>query len=323
MTIRWGVLGTASIAETVVPAIGRSDDNLVQAVASRSMERARTWADGMGIPDAYGSYGAMLAAGGFDAVYLPLPNALHAEWTIRALEAGYPVLCEKPLAMNAREAREVEAVARRTGLPVAEAFMYRFHPLLDAALERLDRGDIGALVSVDSRFSFFEDDRDGIVADAALGGGALMDVGCYCVNLSRMVMRAEPLRVTALQVGAGVDDTLMGVMEFPGGVLARFETSIASAEDHRVEIRGTEGTLVLPDPWIPGLGDTRLLIRRWGEADEVVVVPGADTYRLEVEDFARAVTEQTSPRWPAADAVANMTALDALFSAARAGGTAC
>ncbi len=317
MTIRWGVLGTASIAETVVPAIGRSDGNSVQAVASRDPGRARAWADAMGIPDAYGGYDAMLAAGGFDAVYVPLPNALHAEWTIRALDAGYPVLCEKPLAMNAQEAREVEAAATRTGLPVAEAFMYRFHPLFDAALARLDAGAIGALVSVDSRFSFFEDDRGGVVASAALGGGALMDVGCYCVNLSRRVTRAEPLRVRALQVGDAVDDTLMGILEFPGGVLARFETSIASAEDHRVEIRGTEGTLVLPDPWVPGLGDTRLLIRRWGRPDEVVVVPGADTYRLEVEDFARAITEGTPPRWPVTDAVANMAVIDALFAAAR------
>jgi len=277
----------------------------------------------MEIPDAYGSYEAMLAAGGFDAVYLPLPNALHADWTIRALEAGYPVLCEKPFAMSADEAREVETAARRTGLPVAEAFMYRFHPVFDEALRRLDRGDIGALVSVDSRFSFFEDDREGVVASAELGGGALMDVGCYCVNLTRLVTRAEPLRVTALQVGEAVDDTLMGVMEFPGGVLGRFETSIASAEDHRVEIRGTEGAIVLPDPWLPGLGETRLLVRRWGEVDEVVVVPGADTYRLEVEDFARALVSGVSPRWSAGDAVANMAVIDALVASARAGGTPC
>ncbi len=323
MTVRWGILGTASIAETVVPAIGRSDTNIVQAVASRDLDRARSWADAMGMPDAYGSYEAMLEAGGFDAVYLPLPNALHSAWTIRALEAGYPVLCEKPFAMNADEARKVEGVATRTGLPVAEAFMYRFHPLFDEALRRLDRGDIGALVSVDSRFSFFEDDREGVVASAALGGGALMDVGCYCVNLSRLVTRAEPIRVAALQVGEAIDDTLMGVMEFPGGVLGRFETSIASAEDHRVEIRGTEGTIVLPDPWIPGLGETRLQVRRWGEADEVVVVPGADTYRLEIEDFARAITAKVPPRWPVNDAVANMAVLDALFASTRTDGHAC
>ena len=188
---------------------------------------------------------------------------------------------------------------------------------------RLDRGDIGALVSVDTRFSFFEDDRDGVVASAPLGGGALMDVGCYCVNASRLFTRAEPTRVTALQVGEAVDDTLMGVMEFPGGVLARFETSIASAEDHRIEIRGTEGTIVLPDPWIPGLGETRLLIRRWGEADEVVVVPGADTYRLEIEDFAQVITTKRPPRWPVADAVANMAIIDALVASTRAGGTPC
>ncbi|MFH1529486.1 MAG: Gfo/Idh/MocA family oxidoreductase [Pseudomonadota bacterium] len=323
MKLRWGILGTASIAETFVQAVRRSDTSVVQAVASRDGARAKAWAADMGIPETYGAYDDLLAAGNVDAVYVPLPNALHAPWTIRSLEAGIPVLCEKPFAMNAGEAREVMAVADRTGLPVAEGFMYRFHPVFDAALRLLDDGVIGALVSIDSRFSFFEDDRTGVVASAALGGGALMDVGCYCVNLSRLVARSEPVRVTALQVGDAVDDTLMGIMEFPGGVLARFETSIASAEDHRAEIRGTEGTLVLPDPWIPGREDTRIIVRRRGEPDAVIAVPGADTYRLEIEDFAAAVTTRRAPRWTGADAVANMAVLDALIAAARGPGVPC
>jgi len=274
----------------------------------------------MGIPEAYGSYDGMLAAGGIDVVYNPLPNSLHAPWTIRALEAGYPVLCEKPFALNEAQAREVMAVSAQTGRPVAEGFMYRFHPMFDKVLELLDAGAIGSLVSISSRFSFFEDSPSTIVGSAELGGGALMDVGCYCVNLSRLIARAEPTRVSAMRVGGRVDHTLMGLLEFPGGVLAQFETSIASAECHGAHICGTEGAMVLPSPWIPGVEDTRILVQRWGEPDEIVPVAGADTYRLEIEDFARAVTTATPPRWPAEDAAANMAVIDALFESAGRGG---
>lgn len=318
--LRWGILGTASIAGTVVPAILRSESSTVQAVASRDHARARQWADRMGLPDAYGSYEGMLAAGDIDVIYNPLPNSLHAPWTIRALEAGYPVLCEKPLAMSQAEAREVMAASGRTGLQVAEGFMYRFHPMFDKVLEVLDSGVIGSLVSISSRFSFFEDDRSGIVASAELGGGALMDVGCYCVSLSRLVARAEPTSVTAVGLGNEVDDTMMGVLEFPDGILAQFETSIAGAERHGAEICGTTGYIELPSPWLPGRSAAQILVKRWGEPTEVIPVPGADTYRLEIEDFARAVTTGKPPRWTVQDAVANMAVIDALFESARTGG---
>jgi len=317
--LRWGILGTATIAETVVPAIGRSGSSEVGAVASRDYVRARSWADGIGIPVAHGSYQEMLDSGDIDVVYNPLPNALHAPWTIRALEAGYPVLCEKPFALNAAEAKGVSEVSRRTGLPVAEAFMYRFHPLFEKVLHLLDGGAIGSLVSINSYFSFFEDDRSGIVASAKLGGGALMDVGCYCVNFSRMISRAEPIRVSAMQVGDHVDDALVGQMKFSNGVLAQFETSIASAERHGAQLCGTSGTIEIPDPWIPGVHETRILIRRWGQPDEVIPIPGADTYCLEIEDFAAALSTDHDPRWSIDDAVANMTVMDALFESIRSG----
>jgi D-xylose 1-dehydrogenase (NADP+, D-xylono-1,5-lactone-forming) len=317
--LRWGILGTASIARTVVPAIAGSASSEVHAVASRDLERARSFASEMGIPEAFGSYEEMLDRADIDIVYNPLPNSFHAPWTIRALEAGYPVLCEKPFALNGSEAKEVLEVSQRTGLPVAEAFMYRFHPLYEKVLELLDDGAIGSLVSVSCCFSFFEDDRSGIVASAELGGGALMDVGCYCVNFSRLVARAEPIRVSAMQVGEEVDDTLMGQMEFPGGILAKFETSIASTERHGAQICGTEGVIALANPWIPGVGETKILVRRWGEVDQIIPVAGADTYRLEVEDFARAVSTGTDPRWAAEDAVQNMAVIEALFESAHNG----
>ncbi len=314
--LRWGILGTASIARTVVPAISRSDSSEVHAVASRDLSKAQSFAGEMDIPAAYGSYEEMLDRADIDIVYVPLPNSLHAAWTVRALEAGYPVLCEKPFALNAKEANEVVEVAKRTGLPVAEAFMYRFHPMYEKVLELLDGGAIGSLVSISSCFSFFEDDRSGIVASAELGGGALMDVGCYCVNFSRLIARAQPIRVSAMQVGDKVDDTLVGQMEFPGGVLAKFETSIASTERHAAQICGTEGVIAIANPWIPGMEETKILVRRWGEPDEVITIAGANTYRLEIEDFAHAVTTGTDPRWSAADAVQNMAVIEALFESA-------
>lgn len=317
--LRWGILGTAHIAETVTAAIAATGTNEVTAVASRDLQKAGSWAKEHGIERAFGSYQEMLTAGGFDVVYNPLPNALHARWTIAALEAGYPVLCEKPIAMNARETRQVQAAARSAGLPVAEAFMYRFHPVFARALELLDAGTIGSLVSIYSVFSFFEDDRSSIVASAKLGGGALMDVGCYCVNLSRLVARTEPLAVCAVQTGEAVDETLMGMLEFPDGVLAQFETSIASTERHGAMICGTTGCLSIPSPWIPGTGDTRIVVQRWEQPDEVIAVPGADTYRMEIEDFERAVRTGQPPRWSLEDALANMKVIDGLFLSARSG----
>lgn len=322
-TIRWGVLGTANIARTVVAAIGRSQWGLAKAVASRDGERARSWAEEMAVENAFGTYEALLACKEIDAVYVPLPNALHGAWTIRALEAGLPVLCEKPFAMDRAEAERVAVVARRLRLPVAEAFMYRFHPMFGIVRDLLDAGAIGELVSIDSRFSFFEDDRTGIVASARLGGGALMDVGCYCVNFSRMIAQAEPVSVSAMQVGQGIDDTMVGMMAFPGGLLARFEASIASAERHGAEVLGTTGAILLPSPWVPGDQEVTVLVKRWGQPDEKILVPGADTYRMEVDDFARAVNTGADPRWPVADAVANMATLDALFESARTGRQVC
>lgn len=315
--IRWGILGTADIATELVRAIAASDNGQVAAVASRSEARARAWADEHGVPRAFGSYDELLDAGELvDAVYLPLPNSLHAEWTIRALEAGFPVLCEKPLAVDADQARQVAEVARRVGKPVAEGFMYRLHPLYERVGELIAAGQIGELTSLDAEFSFFLADRDAIPASAELAGGALMDVGCYCVHLARTLAGEQPERVGAFcRVRDGVDDSLVGLLDFPGGLLARFECSIASCERHRVAINGTRASLVLDDPWIPGLEDTSLRLCRWGQPDEVVAVPGADAYRLEVERFADICLGRI-PDPGLADAVANMQVLDALLLAA-------
>jgi len=317
--MRWGILGTASIAREAVRAVRGSGRCRVAAVASRDLDRARSWADRHGVPLAFGSYDDLLRSGQVDLVYIPLPNSLHAAWTIRALEAGLPVLCEKPLTASAAQAREVQAVAERTGLPVAEAFMYRYHPVYERVRSLIAAGAIGEVSTITSTFTFLLDDPSAVAASADLAGGALLDVGCYCVNLSRMIAGCEPVRVSAFSRSAAVDEVMLGMLEFPNGILARFETSIASAERHQAEIAGSTGAVVLDRPWHPGDHAAQIRIRRWGRPDEILHVPGANPYRLEFEDFAAVCRGEREPRWPVADAVRNLAVIDALFRSAAQG----
>ena len=316
--LRWGILGCASIAEKVIPAIRALPDCRVEAVASRDAAKARAWAAQRGIPRTFGSYAELLASGEVDVVYNPLPNSLHAEWTVRAIEAGLPVLCEKPFGRNAAEARAVALVAARSDVPVAEAFMYRFHPMWDAVLAAIRNGRIGTPTSVVSRFTFRMDSRTEVAAQADLAGGSLMDVGCYCVNLARRVAGCEPTRAFAFERRTTVDDTMFGQLEFPNGILAQFESSIESDERHGAVIAGTDGSLRIDTPWFPGLEAARFVLQR-GEVEEVVSTPGGDGYLLEVEDFAAAVRGRKAPRWGLGDAIANMAAIDALYASGRTG----
>ncbi len=317
--LRWGILGTASISETVIPAIQSCTGSRIAAVASRTQARADEWAARYAIPLAFSSYDDLLHSGEVDLIYLPLPNSLHAEWTIRALEAGLHVLCEKPLALDAREAHTIAEAAKQSGRLAAEAYMYRHHPVYARLQELVAEGSIGRVKSIHSEFSFMDDEPDTIVANAELGGGALMDVGCYCVNASRLIEGAEPRRVSAFARLDPVDFSLVGLLEFPSGTLATFTTSIESAERHRLEIHGESGMLVLKSPWHPGDQYAQISIQRHGEADERVSVAGDDPYYLEAQEFVEACAGKRPLRWPIADAVANMAVLDALKVSAREG----
>ena len=316
--IRWGILSTANISRAIIRGIGLSHASCVQAVASREWTRANEWAKEHGIPRAFGSYEDMIASGEVDIVYNPLPNSLHAEWTIKALEAGLAVLCEKPFTVNAAEAREVLAAAKRTGRIVAEAFMYRFHPIYAEVLDHIRNGAIGDVISIRSVFAFNLEDRSSITASKELAGGALMDVGCYCVNLSRMIAGCEPVRACASERRTTVDDTLAGALEFPNGVLAQLECSIESHARDRAEIAGTEGMIVLGKPWFPGEEQGRILLHR-GDTEEEISTPGANCYHLEIEDFVMAYKTHQPLRWPPEDAVANMAVIDALYRSAKEG----
>lgn len=314
--IRWGILSTAQIGRKLIKGINLGSSSCVQAVASREYTRALEFAKECGIPRAFGSYEELLNCGEIDAIYNPLPNSMHAEWTIKALEAGIPVLCEKPFASNAAEAQEMVNASKRTGVLLGEAFMYRFHPIYDQVLDRIANGAIGDLVSISSTFKFNLTDRTNIRAIGELAGGALMDVGCYCVNLSRRIVGTQPMRVHAFERRTTVDDTLFGTLEFANGVVAQIECSIESRSARGAEIAGTEGLIVLDSPWFPGDDSAKFTVYS-GDKQEVVQTAGANSYQLEVDDFTAALRTRRPLRWGPEDAVENMVVVDALYKSAR------
>jgi D-xylose 1-dehydrogenase (NADP+, D-xylono-1,5-lactone-forming) len=310
---RWGILGTANISRTIIDAMKLTKSGVVHAIASRNIEKAKEWQRLYGIEKAYGSYSTLLESGEIDAVYIPLPNSMHTEWCLKAIGKGIPVLCEKPFALNAGQAAECSKASKKTGVPVTEAFMYRFHPLYRKVLDAISDGKIGKLSTIFSRFTFMLDEPESITANPELGGGALMDVGCYCVNLSRLITGTEPVRTSAFAVCGKVDETMTGILEFPCGMLAHFETSISNFERHSAEITGTDGSIIIENPWFPGDNEARFIIRT-KSGDEIITIPGANCYTLELEDFMDAVINKRPPCWGLDDAVKNMAVIDALNS---------
>jgi predicted dehydrogenase len=321
--LRWGVMSTANIGRAAVnPAIQASTNGTLEAVASRDAERTRAFAQAHGIGRHHGSYEALLDDPEVDAVYIPLPNALHREWTIRAAQAGKHVLCEKPLALDAAECLEMEAAARDAGVLLMEAFMYRFHPRTERVVEMLREGAIGDVRSVRSAFTFRLTRPDNIRFDPDLGGGALMDVGCYCVNAARTLTGMEPVEAiaTARWTGRGVDDELTGVLRFPEEVTAHFDASLTMERREFYEVAGTDGQLRVDGAFLPGTDEVVIEQHHGREGGTLHAVGGADEYRCMVEHFAACVLEGRPVRYPAAEAAANMRAIEALYRSARAGG---
>lgn len=318
--IRWGILSTANIGEKrVIPAIHKSSNGVVQAVASRNLDRAREFADQNDIPDAYGSYEDLLAAD-IDALYIPLPNNMHAEWSIKAAEAGIPTLCEKPLAIDAQEAQKMVDVFAEKGVTFAEAFMYRFHPQNQRVKEMVEQGAIGDLHVISGAFTFTVRDEGNIRLQKELAGGALMDVGCYCVNVMRFLSGEEPVKAQAFaDFNDGVDERIAGILQFPSGVLGHFDASLRTYRTHTVELRGTNGRILLEESFTPDLtDDTVTKIRHWkGTHYEEIHINGTDHYKLMVEDFADAILNKRAPKFAPQDAVSNMRAIDMLIAAAR------
>ena len=329
--IRWGVLGNATVARRcVIPAIQKSRNGLLHALATRRPADAYLVAGENHIEQIYDRYEALLDDPLIDAVYIPLPNHLHLPWTLKALSAGKHVLCEKPIACNAEEAQEMaDAVARGNRL-LMEAFMYRFHPRSREIKQLVTEGRIGEPCLVRSAFCFHMAEEifkagDNVRFKKEMGGGALLDVGCYSVSIARWMMGAEPTRVQAQAIyhDTGVDVHVVGTLQFPGGGLATLEASFISALQQTFSVVGTGGAIDLPhDAFIPWQNDAEYIVRgRDQETGSRHVVPGADEYQLMVEHFSDAVLGRSTLNFLFEDSVANMKVLDALAQAALSGNT--
>jgi len=315
--LRWGILGAASIAiRRLIPAIARSQTGALAAIASRDEKKAAQFSRQFGIPRAYGSYEALLDDPGVDAVYIPLPNSLHRPWTERAAAARKHVLCEKPLGVNAAEAAAMVASCEKAGVVLQEAFMYRFHPQIERMQQLLREGAAGPLWLVRAAFSF------GVMGpnvrlEAELGGGGLLDVGCYCVNISRLVLGEPNTAFASAVYERGVDVRLAGALCFAEERMALVDCGLRTPYRQECEIVGADGSITLPRPFQPEEDPAVLLVRRRrGEQEERIEVPGTNQYVRMIDHFA-AIVRGAPPRYPAQDAVATMRILDALARSAR------
>ena len=324
--LRWGIISTADIGRRkVIPAIQRARRCRVVAIASRDPERGRVVAEELGIERTHRSYEALLADPEIGAVYVPLPNDLHREWTLKATAAGKHVLCEKPLAMTSADAQLMIQSAADAGVVLMEAFMYRHHPSWIAVRELVESGRIGRLVAIQSWFSYYNDDPGNIRNVASAGGGALYDIGCYSVNLSRMLFGTEPIRVQSSVVRdemLGVDVLTSAILDFPGGH-ATFTCSTRAETDQRVHVYGTSGRISIGIPFnIPPDRATEIHLTAGGNppvapATETISFPAADPYTIEAEVFAAAVLDGAAPDFPADDAVSNLRVIEQIFGQER------
>lgn len=327
-TIRWGVLGCAGIAaKAVIPAIQSSRLGRVAGIASRDPARAKEMAARFGIAKAYGSYEDLLSDPDIDAIYNPLPNHLHVPMTIRSLEHGKPVLCEKPIALDAEQARELAAVQNAAGLPVAEAFMVRHHPQWKKARAMIDEGRLGTVGVIQTIFTYYLDDPGNVRNQVEIGGGGLFDVGCYAVNTARFLFDAEPVRAISLidrDPIFGTDRLTSGLLAFPEGRQLAFTCSTQLSLAQKVTVLGTRGRLEIPIPFNAPADEPTTLIfddgrdLAGGGREEVAIGP-VDQYREQVDAFAEAILFDKPLETGLDDAIANMKAIDALFRSAASG----
>jgi predicted dehydrogenase len=322
--IRWGVLSTAAIGvKKVIPGMQRGDLTSVDAIASRTLGKARQAASALGIPRPYGSYDELLADPYIDAIYNPLPNPLHVPWTIKAAEAGKHVLCEKPIAMTASEAETLLAVRARTGVKIGEAFMVRSHPQWIRLHQLLREGRIGDLRAVFGFFSYHNIDPANIRNQPDLGGGALMDIGCYLVQAARYAFAQQPTRVVASidrDPAMHIDRLTSAILEFPTGQ-AVFTCSTQLVPYQRLQFLGTKGRIELELPInVDPTRETRLLIDSgrdlFGGGITVETFPPCDQYTLQADAFSRAILDDTNVPVPLEDAIQNMAVIDAIFRSA-------
>jgi predicted dehydrogenase len=315
--VRWGILSTAKIGlEKVIPALQRGRFSEVIAISSRSQEKAQQAAERLNIPKAYGSYAELLADPDIDAVFNPTPNHLHVPLSLDALKAGKHVLCEKPIALNADEARLLLAASHSyPHLKIMEAFMYRFHPQWQLAKRLVEEGAIGHIRTIHTIFTYYNVDPANVRHRPEWGGGGLMDIGCYAISVPRFIFGAEPVRAMGIleyDPAFGVDRMASGMLDF-GVTTATFTVGTQLSPYQRVHLVGDSGRIEVEFPFNPQPDrPARLWLVRKGAREELQT-PAADHYVLQGEAFSRAILEDTPVPTPLEDAVANMSVIDAIF----------
>jgi len=315
--LNWGLLSTARINRSLIPPLRSSKRNHLQAVASRSKDAADSYAANWKIPRAYGSYEELLADPEIDVLYNSLPNHMHAEWTIKAVEAGKHVLCEKPLALTVEDVDAIAAAAKHHGRVVAEAFMYRHHPQTLKVVEIVGGGSLGTLKLARGSFTYTMKGEGNIRSDPAMGGGSIWDVGCYPISYMRTVLGTDPLEGFGWQLigPTGIDDTFVGQLRFAGDIFGQFDSSFVMPFHVYMEFVGSEGTLIVPKPYKPGLNEKIFLVRE-GKT-ETIKIKGQELYLGEVEDMADAILLGNKPRISLEDSRANVATILALLESAR------
>ncbi|MBD3661738.1 MAG: Gfo/Idh/MocA family oxidoreductase [Arenibacter algicola] len=314
--IKWGILGTAHIAtEHVIPAMLRCQYGEVYAIASRSKEKAQNIAEQFGIPECYGSYEELLADKEVDAIYIPLPNHLHVEWAIKSLEADKHVLVEKPVGLSSKEAeRLLQETKKYPRLKVMEAFMYRHHPQWIKVKELVDQKAIGDIKTIQSSFSFFEDDPNSIVNSKEFGGGSLMDIGCYPISLSRLLFNSEPKSISSVieyHPDFKVDVSASGILEFETGASVFF-SSTQLADNQQAQIFGTKGNIKFELPFNPPIDRSSKIWVTIGDDCQTIEFETCNQYTIQADLFALAIKNNTPVPTPLEDSVKNMIVIEKL-----------
>jgi len=322
--ITWGVISTAKISiKKVIPAMQKGTYSTITAIASRNLEKAQQAAYKLNIPKAYGSYTQLLENPDIDAVYIPLPNHLHVKWTLRALKAGKHVLCEKPIALNTQEAEYLrnKKVKDFPDLKVMEAFMYRFHPQWQTVKKLVNEGKIGELKNIHSIFSYYNDDRNDIRNQKEIGGGGLLDIGCYCISLSRFLFNAEPKRVCSTieyDPRLKIDRLATAILEFEQGNSA-FTCSTQMKDHQQVEIIGTHGKIKIEKPFTPSPEKPNKITYQTGSQIKEIEFEACNHYTVQGDLFSQAILNNTAVPTPLEDGVENMRVIDKVFESSRTG----
>ncbi|UJF31908.1 Gfo/Idh/MocA family protein [Paenibacillus hexagrammi] len=320
--LRWGILGCANIAiRACIPGIQNSETGVVTAIASRNLQKSKETAESLNIPTAYGTYEELLADPNVDAIYIPLPNHLHKEWTIRAAEAGKHVLCEKPASLTAAETEEMVAACEKAGVLFAEAFMYRHHPRYARVKEIIASGEIGEIRGIHAAFTFNNpDDAANVRFVKEMGGGSLYDVGCYPISAARMILGEEPEAVTTHAFFSpqhdNVDMMMSGLVEFSGGVALTFDCGMWADFRNTVEVLGTRGRIEIPSAFITPTEESGSFYVIGADGRREEQVPYLNQYALQADDIAYAAWGKKPMRFEPADAVKNMKVIDACLKSA-------